>query len=113
MTFGVRRDASGACCGSAVAALLPRVTDAARKATPLRRLLFQGMDSRLLAGVVAGLGGRIGIDPWPVRLLVVLLACVLHVGLILPYVILWILMPVDEKAPATVWPPEPPVSPTR
>ena len=69
-------------------------------------------DSRLLAGVVAGLGRRIGIDPWPARLLVLLLAIVLHFGLILPYVILWILMPTDETAPATVWPPEPPVSPT-
>ena len=69
--------------------------------------------SRLLAGVVAGLGRRIGIDPWPARLLVVLLAIVLHAGLILPYVILWILMPLDETAPATVWPSEPPVSPSR
>ena len=69
--------------------------------------------SRLLAGVVAGLGRRIGIDPWPARLLVVLLAIVLHACLIVPYVILWILMPLDETSPATVWPPEPPVSPSR
>ena len=69
--------------------------------------------SRLLAGVVAGLGRRIGIDPWPARLLVVLLAIVLHACLIVPYVILWILMPIDETSPATVWPPEPPVSPSR
>ena len=69
--------------------------------------------SRLLAGVVAGLGRRVGIDPWPARLLVVLLAVILHGGLILPYVILWILMPLDETSPATVWPPEPPVYPSR
>jgi len=77
-----------------------------------REGLTRPRDSRLLAGVVAGLGRRIGIDPWPARLLVLLLGIVLHAGLILPYVILWILMPVDETAPATVWPPEPPVSPT-
>jgi len=78
-----------------------------------RQGLTRPRDSRLLAGVVAGLGRRIGIDPWPARLLVVLLAIVLHLGLILPYVILWILMPIEETSPATVWPAEPPVSPSR
>jgi phage shock protein PspC (stress-responsive transcriptional regulator) len=78
-----------------------------------REGLTRARNSRLLAGVVAGLGRRVGIDPWPARLLAVLLACFLHVGLILPYVILWILMPLDETAPATVWPAEPPMSPSR
>ncbi len=78
-----------------------------------REGLTRPRHSRLLAGVVAGLGRRIGIDPWPARLLVVLLAIVLHACLIVPYVILWILMPLDETSPATVWPPEPPVSPSR
>jgi phage shock protein C len=78
-----------------------------------RQGLTRPRDSRLLAGVVAGLGRRIGIDPWPARLLVVLLAIILHIGLILPYVLLWILMPLDETAPATVWSSEPPVSPSR
>jgi phage shock protein C len=78
-----------------------------------REGLTRPRHSRLLAGVVAGLGRRIGIDPWPARLLFVLLALALHGCLIPLYVILWILMPVDETAPATVWPPEPPVSPTR
>jgi phage shock protein C len=76
-----------------------------------REGLTRSQNGRLLGGVVAGLGRRIGIDPWPARLLVVLLAIVLHLGLILPYVILWILMPVEETSPATVWPPEPPVTP--
>src|ERR687884_1773580 len=58
-----------------------------------REGLTRPRDSRLLAGVVAGLGRRIGIDPWPARLLFLLLGIVLHFGLILPYVILWILMP--------------------
>jgi phage shock protein PspC (stress-responsive transcriptional regulator) len=66
-----------------------------------------------VAGVVAGLGRRVGIDPWPARLLLVLLAVALHGGLILLYVILWILMPLDETGPATLWTPQPPVSPTR
>lgn len=79
-----------------------------------RHGLTRPRDSRLLAGVCAGLGRRIGIDPWPARLLFVLLALlVLHGGLILLYVILWILMPADETAPSTVFPAEPPVSPSR
>ncbi len=78
-----------------------------------REGLTRPRHSRLLAGVVAGLGRRVGIDPWPARLLVVLLAIVLHACLIVPYLILWILMPLDETSPATVWPPEPPVSPSR
>ena len=78
-----------------------------------RQGLTRPRNGRLLAGVVAGLGRRVGIDPWPARLLVVLLSIALHVGLILPYVILWILMPVDETSAATVWPQEPPASPTR
>ena len=75
-----------------------------------REGLTRSRHSRLLGGVVAGLGRRIGIDPWPARLLFVLLALALHGGLILPYVILWILMPLDETAPATA---RPPVSPAR
>jgi phage shock protein C len=68
--------------------------------------------SRLLAGVVAGLGRRVGIDPWLARLLSVLLALALHGGLILLYANLWILMPLEEMERATVWPPQPPASPT-
>ncbi len=78
-----------------------------------REGLTRPRHSRLLAGVVAGLGRRIGIDPWPARLLFVLLALALHGCLIPLYVILWILMPVDETEAATTWPSEPPVSPTR
>jgi phage shock protein C len=78
-----------------------------------RQGLTRPRDSRLLAGVCAGLARRVGIDPWPARLLFVLLALVTHASLILLYVILWILMPADETAPASVWPQEPPTSPSR
>ncbi len=78
-----------------------------------QRGLIRPQEGRILGGVIAGLGRRFGIEPWPARLLFVLLALALHGCLIPLYVILWILMPVDETAPATVWPPEPPVSPTR
>jgi phage shock protein C len=63
-------------------------------------------------GVVAG-PAHAGIDPWPARLLFVLLGIALHASLIPIYVILWILMPADGTAPATVWPADPPASPLR
>ena len=78
-----------------------------------RQGLTRPRDTRFLAGVCAGLGRRLGIDPWPSRLLFLLLALVLHAPLIVAYVILWILMPADETAPAATWSPEPPVSPSR
>ena len=58
---------------------------------------------RVLAGVVAGLGRRFGIDPWPARLLFVLLLFVLPGCPILLYPILWILMPreVEGESPVT------------
>lgn len=78
-----------------------------------RQGLTRPRDSRLLAGVCAGFARRLGIDPWAARLLFVLLALVTHASLILVYVILWILMPDDQTAPASPWPAEPPVSPSR
>ena len=77
-----------------------------------RQGLTRPSQQRVLAGVVAGLARRTGIDPWPARLLFVLLGIVLHAPLVLAYVILWILMPVDETMPATIWPTEPPVPPS-
>ena len=41
-----------------------------------REGLVRPRDGRVLAGVVAGLGRRFGIDPWPARLLFVLLLLV-------------------------------------
>lgn len=61
--------------------------------------LVRPREGRLLAGVVAGLGRRFGIDPWPARLLFVLILLLIPGSQILIYPILWILMPA-EKAPA-------------
>jgi len=47
----------------------------------------------VLGGVCAGLGRRFGLDPWPARLLFVLILMVIPGGQILIYPILWILMP--------------------
>ena len=63
--------------------------------------LVRPRDGRVLAGVVAGLGRRFGIDPWPARLLVVLLLLVIPGSQLLIYPVLWILMPAEGHAVAT------------
>jgi phage shock protein PspC (stress-responsive transcriptional regulator) len=56
--------------------------------------LVRPRQGRILAGVCAGLGRRVGLDPWLVRVLAI-------ASLFLPgpqfvaYIVLWILMPSD------------------
>jgi phage shock protein C len=78
-----------------------------------RQGLVRPRQGRVLAGVGAGLGRRVGIDPWPARLLFLLLVLALHGSPIVFYVILWILMPVEETAAYGTASPEPPTSPAR
>ena len=62
---------------------------------------------RVLGGVCAGLGQRFGIDPWPARLLFILILLLIPGSQILVYPILWIIMPAEPvavtPAPGTVW----------
>ncbi len=58
-----------------------------------RQGLYRPRNGRVLGGVCAGLGRRFGIDPWPARLLFVLLLFVIPGSQILIYPVLWILMP--------------------
>jgi phage shock protein C len=58
--------------------------------------LVRVRDGRVLGGVVAGLGRRIGLDPWPARLLFLLVLLVIPGSQILLYPILWILMPLQR-----------------
>jgi phage shock protein C len=55
--------------------------------------LVRPLQGRLIGGVVAGLGQRFGLGPWPARLLFVLILSVIPGSQILIYPILWILMP--------------------
>jgi phage shock protein C len=66
-----------------------------------REGLVRVRDGRVLGGVVAGLGRRFGINPWPARLLFVLLLMLIPGSQILIYPILWILMPDEATVPAT------------
>jgi len=70
-----------------------------------REGLVRVRDGRVLGGVVAGLGRRLGIDPWPARLLFVLVLMLIPGSQLLIYPILWILMPQATEAPsaATSW----------
>ena len=62
--------------------------------------LVRARDGRVLGGVIAGLGRRIGLDPWPARLLFVLALMLIPGSQLLVYPILWILMPQASAAPA-------------
>lgn len=64
-----------------------------------RQGLFRVKDGRVLGGVIAGLGRRLGIEPWPARLLFVVVLMLIPGSQILVYPLLWILMP--EQVPAT------------
>ena len=72
-----------------------------------REGLVRTKDGRVLGGVVSGLGRRIGLDPWPARLLFVLLLMLIPGSQLLVYPILWILMPQEvapSTPPVTSWP---------
>ena len=58
--------------------------------------LVRARDGRLIGGVVAGLGRRIGLEPWSSRLLFVLALLVIPGSQIVLYPILWILMPLER-----------------
>ena len=60
--------------------------------------LVRPLEGRVLGGVCAGLGQRFGLDPWPSRLLFVLILLVLPGSQFLIYPILWILMPSQQVA---------------
>jgi phage shock protein PspC (stress-responsive transcriptional regulator) len=66
--------------------------------------LVRPRDGRVLGGVVAGLGRRFGIDPWPARLLFVLVLMVIPGSQLLIYPVLWILMPSEQPTALPVPP---------
>lgn len=61
-----------------------------------RNGLVRSRDERVLGGVAAGIGRRLGLSPWTARLLFVLVLLVLPGSQLLVYPILWILMPSAE-----------------
>lgn len=74
--------------------------------------LTRSADRRVLGGVCAGLGRRLGIEPWPSRLLFVLVLLLIPGSQILLYPILWILMPVQQPGDLPVQPAVPSTGPS-
>lgn len=68
-----------------------------------RQGLVRPEQGRVLGGVCAGLGRRFGLDPWPARLLFVLVLMIIPGSQILIYPVLWILMPSERST----WGPQP------
>lgn len=60
------------------------------------RGLVRPREERVLGGVCAGLGRRLGIAPRPARFIFVLLLMLIPGSQILIYPVLWILMPAGE-----------------
>lgn len=65
-----------------------------------REGLFRSRDDRVLGGVIAGLGRRFGIEPWPARLLFLLVLMLIPGSQVLVYPVLWILMPEEGTVPS-------------
>ncbi len=59
--------------------------------------LIRPRADRVFGGVCAGIGRRFGLDPWPSRLLFILVLMVIPGSQIIIYPILWILMPSEES----------------
>ena len=55
--------------------------------------LIRPREGRVLGGVCAGLGRRFGLDPWPTRLLFIMILMLLPGSQFIIYPVLWILMP--------------------
>ena len=71
--------------------------------------LYRVSEGRVLGGVIAGLGRRLGIEPWPARLLFTAVLLLIPGSQLLVYPILWILMP-REGATYPAVPATPPTS---
>jgi phage shock protein PspC (stress-responsive transcriptional regulator) len=64
--------------------------------------LVRVQDGRVLGGVIAGLGRRFGLEPWPARLVFLLALMLIPGSQLLVYPLLWILMPDERDVPVTV-----------
>jgi phage shock protein C len=68
------------------------------------RGLVRVNEGRVLGGVLAGLGRRLGLQPWPTRLLFLVLLLLIPGSQLLVYPVLWILMPAESESPVTAAP---------
>lgn len=59
--------------------------------------LVRPINDRVIGGVCAGIGRKIGLDPWPTRFLFILAMMILPGSQFLVYPLLWILMPSEHQ----------------
>lgn len=62
-----------------------------------RHGLVRPTGDRVLGGVMAGIGRRFGLDPWPARLVISVLLLVVPGSQLLLYPLMWFLMPTDRS----------------
>ncbi|HEU0102626.1 MAG TPA: PspC domain-containing protein [Mycobacteriales bacterium] len=62
-----------------------------------RHGLFRSSDDRVLGGVCAGLGRRLGLTAWTARVLFVLVLLLVPGSQLLVYPVLWVLMPDEAR----------------
>jgi phage shock protein C len=70
-----------------------------------RQGFYRSRDHRVLGGVIAGLARRFGLEPWPARLLFVLVLMLIPGSQLLVYPVLWVFMPEEGTVPAASRPP--------
>ncbi len=63
------------------------------------RGLYRSRKHRIIAGVAAGLAERFGVPIWMMRILWILLMIPGGLPGIIPYLILWIVMPLEPQEP--------------
>lgn len=62
--------------------------------------LYRSRDHQVLGGVCAGLGRRVKLQPWPARLLFLVLLMLLPGSQLIVYPVLWLLLPLEQASGA-------------
>ncbi len=69
--------------------------------------LYRSSRSRLLGGVFAGIGERLGMGPWTARLIFTIALLAIPGSQLLVYPVLWVLMPSSPALPGGSYGPPP------
>ena len=73
--------------------------------------LYRSRTDRVFSGVLGGLGAYFGVDTLLLRIAVTLLTLVGNGGLVVVYIVMWVIVP-EEPAPVLPGQPVPPAPPT-
>ncbi len=73
--------------------------------------LYRSRTDRWIGGVLGGLGTYLGVDPVVLRIATIMLTVLGNGAPILPYIVMWILVPEEPLAPAAPAPASAPATP--